>query len=134
MSRISEPITLYWLNTLVEYVGLLDYLVLCYVVVRRRSGQRYITEDSGQAHVYDEVGPGLLSSAEKSMEMKKTSTKHYSPKSHGPVYEDVAPIMSTNAHQILKTTENIAYGLKRVAILENPTYKSAEHYIQTNIM
>ena len=125
---------MYWLNALVEYIGLLDYLVLYYVVVRRRSGQRYITEDSGQAHVYDEVGPGLLSSAEKSMEMKKTNTKHYSPKSHGPVYEDVAPIMSTNVHQILKTTENIAYDSKRVAILENPTYKSAEHYIQTNLM
>ena len=109
--------------------------MLYYVVVRRRSGQRYITENSGQAHVYDEVGPGLLSNAEKSVEMKKIyNTKHYRPETHGPVYEDVVPIMSTNAHQILKTTENIAYCSKRVAILENPTYKSAEHYIQTNLM
>ena len=123
---------MYWLNT---FIGLLDYLVLYNIAVRRRSGQHYITDDSGQAHVYDEVGPGILRSAEKSMELKKThNTKNYSPETHGPVYEDVLPKLSTNAHQILKTTENIAYDSKRVAILENPTYKSAEHCIQTNLM
>ena len=108
--------------------------MLYYVIVRRRSEQCYITEDSGQAHVYDEVGPGILSNAEQILEMKKSNTKHYSPETHGPVYEDVVPKMSTNGQQLLKTTENIAYGPKRVAIIDNPAYKSAEHYIQTNFM
>ena len=102
--------------------------------MRRRSGQRYITEDSGQAHVYDEVGPGILSNAEQLLEMKKSNTKHYSPETHGPVYEDVVPKLSTNAQQLLKTTENIAYGPKRFAIIDNPAYKSAEPYIQTKFL
>ena len=105
--------------------------MLYYVIVRRRSEQCYIAEDSGQAHVYDEIGPGILSNAEQVLEMKKSSTKHYSPETHGPVYEDVVP---TNAQQPLKTMENIAYGPKRVAIIDNPAYKSAEHYIQTKFM
>ena len=63
--------------------------------------------------------------------MKKSNTKHYSTETHGPVYEDVVP---TNAQQPLKTMENIAYGPKRVAIIDNPAYKSAEHYIQTKFM
>ena len=105
--------------------------MLYYVVARRRG--RYITEDRGEAHLYDEVGPGVLSNAEQFLEMK-SNTKHYSPEIHGPVYEDVVPKMATNAQQLLKTTENIAYGSKQVAILENPAYKFAEHYIQTNLM
>ena len=74
----------------------------------------------------------MLSNAEQSLEMKH-NTKHYSPENHGPVYEDVVPKMSTNAQQLLETTENIAYA-KRVAIIDNPAYKSAEHYIQTKFI
>ena len=102
--------------------------------MRRRSEQCYIAEDSGQAHVYDEVGPGILSNAEQLPEMKKSNTKHYSQEMHGPVYEDVVPKMSTNAQLLLKTTENIAYGPKQVAIIDNPAYKSSEHYIQTKFI